>query len=116
MPTTFRITAYRGEAKALLDIIKSEFSKEYLKGVSEIKKNDINFVKPIEPHSFPWYPNENAWQLELTRKDIRRSEAFYKLHNFLIAETSAGSISRQEAVSMIPPIVLDVQPHHKVKN
>lgn len=113
MPTTFRITAYRGEAQALLDIIKSEFSKEYLKGVTEIKKDDTDF-KPSEPHSLPWYPNENAWQLELSRKDIRRSEAFYKLHNFLIAETSAGSISRQEAVSMIPPIVLDVKPNHKV--
>lgn len=67
-----------------------------------------------KPFQLPWYPNEHAWQLELSRKDIRRSEAFYKLHNFLIAETSAGSISRQEAVSMIPPLVLDVKPHHKV--
>jgi 16S rRNA C967 or C1407 C5-methylase (RsmB/RsmF family) len=25
-----------------------------------------------------------------------------------------GGISRQEAVSMIPPLVLDVEPHHKV--
>ena len=25
-----------------------------------------------------------------------------------------GNISRQETVSMIPPLVLDVQPHHKV--
>jgi len=25
-----------------------------------------------------------------------------------------GNISRQEAVSMIPPMVLDVKPHHKV--
>lgn len=114
LPTTFRITAYRGEAQALLDLIKNEFSREYQKGVFEIKKNDDSFARPIEPHSFPWYPNENAWQLELSRKDIRRSEAFYKLHNFLIAETSAGSISRQEAVSMIPPIVLNVEPHHKV--
>ncbi len=25
-----------------------------------------------------------------------------------------GNISRQEAVSMIPPLLLDVKPHHKV--
>lgn len=31
-----------------------------------------------------------------------------------MAETETGSISRQEAVSMIPPLVLDVKPHHKV--
>lgn len=29
-------------------------------------------------------------------------------------ENAAGSITRQEAVSMIPPLFLDVQPHHRV--
>lgn len=52
--------------------------------------------------------------MDISRKDIRRIESFYKLHNFLISETENGSISRQETVSMIPPLVLDVQPHHKV--
>jgi hypothetical protein len=28
--------------------------------------------------------------------------------------TDAGSISRQEAVSMVPPLFMDVQPHHRV--
>ena len=28
--------------------------------------------------------------------------------------TSQGYITRQEAVSMIPPLLLDVKPHHKV--
>lgn len=60
------------------------------------------------------YPNKLAWQMELTRKDIRRCEAYYKLHNFLISETENGTISRQETVSMIPPVLLDVEPHHKV--
>ena len=27
----------------------------------------------------------------------------------------AGSISRQEAVSMVPPLFMDVQPHHAVR-
>ncbi|CAG2068658.1 unnamed protein product, partial [Timema podura] len=60
------------------------------------------------------YPDNLAWQLTLTRKDIRRSEAYFRLHNFLINETQCGSISRQEVVSMIPPILLDVKSHHKV--
>lgn len=112
LPTTFRITAYKGEAQRLLEIVKKDFFGDYLRGADELKEAEDSKVQA--PYALPWYPNEFAWQLELTRKDIRRSEAFYKLHNFLIAETSSGSISRQEAVSMIPPIVLDVQPHHKV--
>ena len=33
------------------------------------------------------YPDRMAWQLNLTRKDIRREEAYFKLHNFLISGT-----------------------------
>ena len=37
-----------------------------------------------------------------------------KLHTFLVSETETGYISRQEAVSMIPPLLLDVRSHHAV--
>jgi multisite-specific tRNA:(cytosine-C5)-methyltransferase len=37
-----------------------------------------------------------------------------RFQHFLVYETDAGNISRQEAVSMIPPLLLDVQPHHYV--
>ena len=50
----------------------------------------------------------------MTRKDIRRQEIYFRLHNFLVAETECGAISRQETVSMLPPLVLGVEPHHKV--
>ncbi|XP_055694832.1 tRNA (cytosine(34)-C(5))-methyltransferase [Lutzomyia longipalpis] len=110
LPTAFRVTGYRGESETLLDIIKSEYFTEYFKQVTE----DGGEMTIQKPFPLPWYPGELAWQLQLSRKDIRRSEIFYKLHNFLIAETNAGGISRQETVSMIPPIVLDVKPHHRV--
>lgn len=112
LPTTFRIAGYKGEAKKLLNIMKNEFFNLYVPNREQEATEENTELK--KPFSLPWYPNELGWQLELSRRDIRRSEAYYKLHNFLIAETTAGSISRQEAVSMIPPLVLDVQPHHKV--
>jgi len=68
----------------------------------------------VVPRVLPWYPDSLAYQLNVTRKDIRRMEVYWKLHNFLIAETESGAISRQETVSMIPPLVLGVEPHHKV--
>ena len=68
----------------------------------------------VEPVCLPWYPGRFAWQLNLTRKEIRRVEAYHKLHNFLVSETESGNISRQETVSMIPPLVLDVRPEHRV--
>lgn len=38
----------------------------------------------------------------------------HRFQSFLVHETDAGNLSRQEAVSMIPPLLLDVQPHHYV--
>lgn len=110
LPVTFRITSSKGESKRLLEIVKEKLSVDYMSGIHELVDGDDESMKP---KSLSWYPNELAWQLELTRKDIRRSEKLFRLHNFLIAETKSGNISRQEAVSMIPPLVLDVQPHHK---
>lgn len=112
LPATFRITGCRSAAKKLLSIIQSEFFNDYMANREQEANDEHTVVK--KPFCLPWYPSELGWQLELTRRDIRRSEGYYKLHSFLIAETTAGSISRQEAVSMIPPLVLDVQPHHKV--
>jgi 16S rRNA C967 or C1407 C5-methylase (RsmB/RsmF family) len=37
------------------------------------------------------------------------------IHEYLKKANDHGSISRQEAVSMVPPLFLDVQPHHKVE-
>lgn len=37
-----------------------------------------------------------------------------KLHQFLVSETETGYISRQEAVSMIPPLLMDIRSHHAV--
>ncbi len=38
-----------------------------------------------------------------------------QVHKLVIAENEAGAITRQEAVSMIPPLLMDVQPHHRVR-
>lgn len=105
LPATFRITGSKCVAKKMLEIVQDQLIKEC---VAKSEENAPN-IFPL-----PWYPNRLAWQMELTRKDIRRNEIYYKLHNFLIAETEHGTISRQETVSMIPPLLLDVQSHHKV--
>ncbi|CAH1116517.1 unnamed protein product [Phaedon cochleariae] len=107
LPATFRITGSKGVAHKMLEIVQGQLIKDC---VDQTEENE----KALKIFPLPWYPNKLAWQMELTRKDIRRYEAYYKLHNFLISETEHGTISRQETVSMIPPLVLDVEPHHKV--
>ncbi|XP_018562848.1 tRNA (cytosine(34)-C(5))-methyltransferase [Anoplophora glabripennis] len=107
LPATFRITGSKEVVYKMLEIVEEQLIKDC------INQTDGG-EKPLNIFPLPWYPNKLAWQMDLTRKDIRRCEAYYKLHNFLISETENGTISRQETVSMIPPLVLDVQSHHKV--
>ncbi|XP_073972226.1 tRNA (cytosine(34)-C(5))-methyltransferase Nsun2 isoform X2 [Rhodnius prolixus] len=107
LPTAFRITGNsKNEAQKLLNIVKSQYFTELIKGEENILSN--------EPKCLPWYPENLGWQMELSRKHIRRSENYFRLHNFLMSETATGNISRQETVSMIPPLLLDVESHHKV--
>ena len=41
---------------------------------------------------------------------IRRFPPFASFQKFLVAESDVGNISRQEVVSMIPPLVMDLKP------
>ena len=41
---------------------------------------------------------------------IRRFAPFANFQKFLVAETDVGNITRQEVVSMIPPLVMDLKP------
>lgn len=66
------------------------------------------------PTPIRWYPDSLAWQVVVRKEVIRKNPDFRKFQNFLVCEAEAGNISRQEAVSMIPPLLLDVRPHHKV--
>ena len=66
------------------------------------------------PRALPWYPSNLAWQCNFSRMQLRKLPILEGLHEFIKRENEAGSITRQEAVSMVPPLFLDVQPHHRV--
>jgi 16S rRNA C967 or C1407 C5-methylase (RsmB/RsmF family) len=56
----------------------------------------------------------HAYQLSLDRQTIRRNPKLEPFHDWLKVQTEAGFITRQETVSMIPPVVLDPEPHHMI--
>lgn len=93
------------------------------------------------PTTLSWYPDRLAWQLvvrcvalrscrsyfitevpvprlsspfQASRKVLRKEQPYRRLHDLLVSQTDQGNISRQEAVSMIPALLLDVQPNHRV--
>ncbi|KAJ1919758.1 tRNA (cytosine-5-)-methyltransferase ncl1 [Mycoemilia scoparia] len=107
LPTSFRITGTRSMAEEIRDLIETEYIP-YVKGA------EVDGEKVTPPAPIPWYPNNFGWQFEIPRIALKKSPALNKFHKFLVTEAEVGNISRQEAVSMIPPLMLDVKPHHAV--
>jgi 16S rRNA C967 or C1407 C5-methylase (RsmB/RsmF family) len=71
--------------------------------------------EPLEPPApLPWYPERLAWQLAFSRAQLRKLPALKAVHALVMRENEAGALTRQEAVSMIPPLLLDVAPGHAV--
>jgi multisite-specific tRNA:(cytosine-C5)-methyltransferase len=62
------------------------------------------------PQPVPWYPDQLAWFMTTPKNVIRRFPPFASFQKFLVAESDVGNISRQEVVSMIPPLVMDLKP------
>ncbi|EFJ51929.1 tRNA-methyltransferase, partial [Volvox carteri f. nagariensis] len=106
LPVTFRINGSGKFADHLRDKLKQDFFAKLCSG--EL------LVSGGPPASLPWYPNGYAWQLEFSRSQLRKMPLLRDIHDFVKHANDAGSISRQEAVSMVPPLFLDVQPHHRV--
>uniref|UniRef100_H0XCE3 tRNA (cytosine(34)-C(5))-methyltransferase n=1 Tax=Otolemur garnettii TaxID=30611 RepID=H0XCE3_OTOGA len=107
LPATLRITGYKSHAKEILHCLKNKYFKE-------LENLEVDGQKVEVPQPLSWYPEELAWHTNLSRKILRKSPQLEKFHQFLVSETESGNISRQEAVSMIPPLLLSVQPHHKI--
>lgn len=122
LPAAFRINTFDADqANFLRDLVQGPDFNEVvieqakpgdgeIRDTSSVQKSaKISALKPLS-----WYPGNYGWQMNVSRVDLRKIPVLQKLHRFLIAETENGFISRQEAVSMIPPLVLDVHHGHKV--
>lgn len=48
------------------------------------------------------------------RRKLRKIEAFQELHKYIVELTEEGVLCRQESVSMLPPLFLQVHPDDRV--
>ncbi|XP_004363856.2 tRNA (cytosine-5-)-methyltransferase NSUN2 [Capsaspora owczarzaki ATCC 30864] len=107
LPTSFRIT---GNSKKAAEM-KRLLHQFYFPSIETV---EIAGERVSRPECLSFYPDERAYQLDTSRKIFRSHPALSAFHKFLTVEVEMGNFCRQEAVSMIPPLFLDVQPHHKV--
>lgn len=79
----------------------------YIPNITSITYED----KPVDPPvPVSWYPDQLAYSMTTAKNIVRRFAPFAEFQKFLVSETAVGNISRQEIVSMIPPLLLDVRP------
>lgn len=88
--------------------VKRLLQSRYIPEITKITNVDGQAVDPPKP--VPWYPDNLAWWMTTPKNVIRKFPPFAAFQKFLVSETSVGNISRQEVVSMIPPLLIDVRP------
>lgn len=106
LPLTFRVTGSMAHAVEVNQKLIADH-------VLQLKDAEFNGMK-LAPKNIEFYPDQLGWQLDVPKLVIRKNAQFASTQRFLVLETTVGNISRQEAVSMIPPLLMDVQPHHAV--
>ena len=95
LPSCFRVNTALKNAAELRDFVEEQLSKAELE--------QINFV-----------PNRMGFQTVASRSEIKRDATKKHTKQLLVALSAEGFVSRQEAVSMIPPLLLDIQPGNRV--
>ncbi|KAF4322772.1 hypothetical protein BBO99_00001427 [Phytophthora kernoviae] len=105
LPTTFRINSSCPFADRIREHIEQDFKFDGL----------VVDDEPVEPISnMQWYPDNRGFTWSVERRRVRKLPILKAFQTWLVELSNSGSITRQEAVSMIPPLVLGVEPHHKV--
>ncbi|KAB8349667.1 hypothetical protein FH972_023685 [Carpinus fangiana] len=78
--------------------------------IPEITQVEFDGEKVAPPEAVQWYPDQLAWFMTTPKNIIRKFAPFASFQRFLVSENSVGNITRQEIVSMIPPLFMDIQP------
>lgn len=56
----------------------------------------------------PFYPHECLFEMMIPREMLKKNAGLKKVHKLVMQLADSGLITRQEIVSMMPPILLDV--------
>uniref|UniRef100_A0A1J3KA89 tRNA (Cytosine(34)-C(5))-methyltransferase n=1 Tax=Noccaea caerulescens TaxID=107243 RepID=A0A1J3KA89_NOCCA len=107
LPAAFRVNSNGQFCDEIQSILENDFVKSLQ--AEAIESGELEAIKPL-----PWYPKNLAWHSNFSRKEIRKNQTLERFHEFLKLETEVGNMTRQEAVSMVPPLFLDVHPDHFV--
>ncbi|XP_061336578.1 uncharacterized protein LOC133283693 [Gastrolobium bilobum] len=108
LPTAFRINSSSRFSADIRSQLENDFVHS-LQSEVVVEGDDTDAIRPL-----PWYPENLAWHSNFSRMQLRKNQTLGRFHEFLKLENEIGNITRQEAVSMVPPLFLDVHSNHFV--
>ena len=91
MPTTFRISP----TCTFADDIRSKLKTRYEELKNVMVQTDDDDERSYPPQPLQWYPDELAWFMSLSKKALKKTPGLEKFHQYLVAETASGNITRQ---------------------
>uniref|UniRef100_A0A8R1DSW3 tRNA (cytosine(34)-C(5))-methyltransferase n=1 Tax=Caenorhabditis japonica TaxID=281687 RepID=A0A8R1DSW3_CAEJA len=103
LPVSFRFQGCHKDREQLIHEMENRFFGKIM---------EAGDAAVCVPKSLPWY--KEAYQTPMSRTAVRSHPILAQLHNFLVTEAELGNLSRQEAVSMIPPLLLAPTSEHYV--
>ena len=75
------------------------------------KKDHYLLKKQVTAKRAQFYPNGYAFHLNVSRRELKKCKRLKRMHKFLQVTADCGLVTRQELVSMLPPLFLDIQPN-----
>ena len=103
LPNSFRFTGSKQQALAVRDHLEQTYGPK-------LKEITFEGEEVVPPQPISWYPEQLAYSMTIGKVVLRKNKPFKQFHTWLVSETTVGSISRQEVVSMIPPLMTDIKP------
>ena len=111
LPVTFRLVSSSAQAGAH-DGAAAHFESRILAALDAGAANegDEDDDEKTQVRRLQWYPAYSAaWQIDSSRRQMR-SPRLKPVQKLLVDAVEEGIVSRQEAVSMLPPLFLHVSP------
>ena len=109
LPSVFRINTANGYWKEFQKrLINSDFVNKYF------QNEDTPFKIRIKNLTNQKEFSNIVFQMDVSRSDLKKKDNYKNFHKFILSSVDSGLISRQESVSMIPPMILNIKQNAKV--
>jgi 16S rRNA C967 or C1407 C5-methylase (RsmB/RsmF family) len=119
---TFRLNSGENNFEKVSEILRDPgFVKRYTEGQPIVVPDEHNSLKTsavdydsLRMDCKDYYPNQTLFEMMIPRELLKKNLGLKKIHQLVMHSADSGLITRQEIVSMIPPLLLDVKSHHSV--